>query len=96
MLGKRIANLRKKSGLSQAELARRLDVTASAIGMYEQGRRAPSHTTLIALAKEFGVSIDYLLSGEQQQSFTFPVETPSLWCAHCAELLVAYLIEQTI
>ena len=63
MLGTRIAALRQNSGLSQAELARRLHISTSAVGMYEQGRREPSVETLIALAQEFGVSLDYLLSG---------------------------------
>ena len=63
MLGTRIASLRQGRGLSQAELARRLNISSSAIGMYEQGRREPSVDTLIALAREFGVSLDYLLSG---------------------------------
>ena len=63
MLGPRIASLRQTYGLSQAELAKRLHISTSAIGMYEQGRREPSVDTLIALAREFGVSLDYLLSG---------------------------------
>ena len=63
MLGTRIASLRQTCGLSQAELAQRLHISTSAIGMYEQGRREPSVDTLIALSREFGVSLDYLLSG---------------------------------
>ena len=63
MLGPRIASLRLTYGLSQAELAKRLHISSSAIGMYEQGRREPSVDTLIALSREFGVSLDYLLSG---------------------------------
>lgn len=63
MLGSRIASLRHGCGLSQAELARRLHISPSAIGMYEQGRREPSVDILIALAQEFGVTLDYLLSG---------------------------------
>lgn len=63
MLGTRIASLRQTYGLSQAELADRLHISTSAIGMYEQGRREPSVDTLIALSREFGVSLDYLLSG---------------------------------
>lgn len=64
MLGTRIASLRQGRGLSQADLARRLNISTSAVGMYEQGRREPSVDTLIALSREFGVSLDYLLSGK--------------------------------
>ena len=63
MLGTRIASLRQSKGISQAELARRLHISPSAVGMYEQGRREPSVEILIALSQELGVSLDYLLSG---------------------------------
>lgn len=64
MLGTRIASLRQGRGLSQAALAERLHISSSAVGMYEQGRREPSVDTLVALAQIFGVSLDYLLSGQ--------------------------------
>ena len=63
MLGQRIAALRRDAGLSQAQLAQRLRVSPSAMGMYEQGRREPSMETIVALSREFGVSTDYLLTG---------------------------------
>ena len=64
MLGPRIAALRRRAGLSQAELAQRLQISASAMGMYEQGRRAPSAEMLVAMARELQVSTDYLLTGQ--------------------------------
>ena len=63
MLGPRIAALRHDAGWSQAELAKKLRVSASAIGMYEQSRREPSADTLVTLAGLFGVTTDYLLTG---------------------------------
>ena len=63
MLGARIAALRRDAGWSQAELGKRLQVSASAVGMYEQGRREPSGDTLVALSRIFGVTPDYLLTG---------------------------------
>ena len=62
MLGPRIAALRHDAGWSQAELAKKLRVSASAIGMYEQGRREPSADTLVALALLFCVTTHYLLT----------------------------------
>ena len=64
MLGERIAALRRQAGLSQAELAGRLQISASAMGMYEQGRREPSVDTLVAMARELQVSTDFLLTGK--------------------------------
>lgn len=63
MLGERIACLRRAKGLSQAELARRLKISSSAMGMYEQGRREPGAQILVALARELEVSTDFLLTG---------------------------------
>lgn len=63
MLSKQIESLRRRNGWSQTELARRLNISASAVGMYEQGRREPSVDTLVALSKEFGVTVDYLVTG---------------------------------
>lgn len=63
MLGMRIALCRKMRGLGQAELAERLGVSPSAVGMYAQGRRAPSIDMLILLAREFGISLHFLSTG---------------------------------
>lgn len=60
----RIALLRASKGWSQAELARRIGVSASAVGMYEQGRREPSLNLVVRLAQELGSTTDYLLLGK--------------------------------
>lgn len=66
MLGPRIAALRRNANMSQAELAVRLKISASAVGMYEQGRREPSLDIVVKLAVVFGVTTDYLLTGTVQ------------------------------
>lgn len=63
MLARRIGELRIKKGLSQSQLADMLHVSASTIGMYEQGRRTPSIDMLVELSRAFGVSLDYLITG---------------------------------
>lgn len=63
MLGARIALLRRQRGMSQKELAARLGVSPSAVGMYEQGRREPDCAGLLKLAEIFSVSVDLLLGG---------------------------------
>lgn len=63
MLGTRIAALRRQRNWSQGELAGMLNISPSAIGMYEQGRREPSLETASDLARVFGVSLDYLVTG---------------------------------
>ncbi|MBE6947670.1 MAG: helix-turn-helix transcriptional regulator [Ruminococcaceae bacterium] len=77
MLGARIAALRRAKGWSQGDLAQMLQVSPSAVGMYEQGRREPAVQTLVAMAKLFGVSVDYLLTGcgfEEDQAVQNAVE----------------------
>ena len=63
MLGPRIAALRRHLGMSQAELAKKMGVSPSAVGMYEQGRREPSLDGVVTLCGIFGVTSDYLLTG---------------------------------
>ena len=63
MLGERICLLRQKQGWSQAELAKRLCISPSTVGMYEQGRREPSLSGAVELSRVFGISVDFLLTG---------------------------------
>lgn len=63
MLGMRISALRRQKNWSQRELAERMGVRPSTIGMYEQGRREPDCAGLVRLAELFGVTTDYLLTG---------------------------------
>lgn len=63
MLGPRIAALRRDRGWSQAELAQQLGISSSAVGMYEQNRREPSAALLVAMARLFAVTTDFLLTG---------------------------------
>ena len=49
--------------MSQSRLAQLLQVSPSAVGMYEQGRREPSAEILVELARIFHVSVDYILTG---------------------------------
>lgn len=68
MLAQRLRELRKIKGLTQAQLAGQLEVSPSAVGMYEQGRREPDHETLGRLCTIFHVSSDFLLgSGDSAQ-----------------------------
>ena len=61
MIGKALKALREERGLSQVELAKQLDISASAIGMYEVNSREPSDDIKTKIAEYFDVSIDYLL-----------------------------------
>ena len=53
--------LRESRKLTQSEIAKRLGISRSTIGMYETGAREPDYETLEAIADFFNVDIDYLL-----------------------------------
>jgi len=55
--------LRKKSKLTQKEVAQKIGVQKLAYGNYERGSRLPDIEKLYSLAKLFGVSTDTLLEG---------------------------------
>lgn len=61
----RIAEQRKLLGLSQEELATKLNISQKSISKYENGDRRPSYEVLIAMADMFGVSTDYLLGRDE-------------------------------
>ncbi len=60
-IGSRIARMREQSGLSQADLAKRMNISRAGVQSWECGANSPSTDNLISLAKIFHVSTDYLL-----------------------------------
>lgn len=60
MFSEKIFELRKKRGITQREVADAVGITAASISAYEKGAKIPPLDTAIAVAKYFGVSLDYL------------------------------------
>ena len=58
----RLVQLRKKHGLSQEELADKLGLSRQAVSKWERAEASPDTDNLICLAKLYGVSLDELLS----------------------------------
>lgn len=69
MFGKKLKILRKKSGITQANLAKKLGISPSAVGMYEQGRREPESKMLVKIAEFFNVSVDYLVDSRKRKKY---------------------------
>ena len=63
-IGKRIAANRKRLGLTQDQLADRLDVTAQAVSKWENDQSCPDIMMLPKLAEIFGISTDEILGIE--------------------------------
>lgn len=70
--GSKLKTLRKKSGMTQTDLARRLNITKSVVSYYENQERVPSPDVLVRLADIFNVSTDYLL-GRNSENKTIDV-----------------------
>ena len=61
MVAERIKFLREKSGYSQSQLAKKLNISRAAVNAWEMGLNTPSTQYVIELAKIFKTSTDYLL-----------------------------------
>ena len=66
-LSEKLYLLRKKSGLSQEQLAEQLDVSRQAISKWESGSSVPESEKLIAISTYFNVSLDYLLKDNMDE-----------------------------
>lgn len=63
--GENLQRLRKGKGMSQEKLAEILEVSRQAISKWESNAAYPETEKLIALSNLFGVSIDYLIKGNE-------------------------------
>ena len=61
IFGERLAQLRKDKNLSQAELARELNLGISSIAEYETGTQRIQLSTIKVLSEYFNVTVDYLI-----------------------------------
>lgn len=64
MFAERLKELRKEKGVSLKLLASEIGVSDIAISRWENKQRVPNIESLVALAKYFGVSCDYLVGLE--------------------------------
>ncbi len=86
MLSEKIRDLRKKAGLSQEELAEKLDVSRQAVSKWELGAAVPTADKLLEISDLFGVSLDHLMredprdldnSGDHVSDVPMNVKTPA-------------------
>lgn len=70
--GKLIAELRKKQGLTQQQLADKLNLSNKTISKWESGNGSPDISNLPVLAETLGISVDELLKGELKKTEADP------------------------
>lgn len=68
-IGNAIKSLRVREGLTQGELAKKLKISRSAIGMYENGEREPSVEILEKFADYFNVDMNYITGKEEEEEY---------------------------
>ena len=75
-LSEKLYSLRKKSGLSQEQLAEQLSVSRQAISKWEAGQSVPESDKLVTISNYFNVSLDYLMkeTEEDQPATKEPAE----------------------
>lgn len=67
-LNEKINRCRKKAGMSQEVLAEKLGVSRQAISKWELGTALPELDNLLAISRLFGVTTDWLLSDEEEET----------------------------
>ena len=72
-LNEKILSLRKGMGLSQEELAEKLNVSRQAVSRWEVGSAQPDASNVLQLSKLFGVTADYLLNEEYESDRDVPI-----------------------
>lgn len=66
-LGETICRLRKQSGMSQSELAEKLNVSRQSVSKWETDAAVPDLDKLVKMGELFGVSLDALVKGEAEK-----------------------------
>ena len=61
IIAENLAALRKSRGLTQAELAERLDYSDKAVSRWEHGDTLPDMNVLCDLCEFYGITLDYLV-----------------------------------
>ena len=71
IIAKNLTELRKKNGLTQAELAEKLNYSDKAVSKWEKGESLPGIEVLYKLGELYGVSLDYI-AGRETAMPVFP------------------------
>ena len=66
-MGKRIQELRKKAGFTQATLAQAMGIPEPTLKNWEQGRRTPRIVVAVELARVLGVGVEELIGDVEEK-----------------------------
>ena len=76
--GEKLSFLRKQRGMTQLELAEKLDVSRQAVSKWERGTAEPSTENLISIGKLFDISVDVLVNESLQLQDELTTQTATV------------------
>ena len=92
-LSDKLIALRKNAGMSQEELAEKLDVSRQAISRWENGSAKPDADHLLQIGKLFGVTVDYLLNEAYESDNDLPKVKEQNHILHTNLTLIAIIAQ---
>ena len=87
-IAEEICRLRSAAGMSQEELAAKLEVSRQSVSKWETGASVPDVEKLVKMAELFGVTLDELVTGKAPEPVEPEVKRMTLWQILGATLLV--------
>ena len=63
----RLKKLRKQVKLTQAQIAKKLDISQQAYASWERGAKKPTQENLVKIAQVLNVSVDYLVGNSEEK-----------------------------
>ncbi len=92
----RLTDLRKKSGMSQEQLAEKLGLTRQTVSKWENGQSTPELAYIAILSELLGVTTDYLIKGTQNVSAEEILQPKNARFAIDKKVLSALMISGTV
>ena len=89
---KNISDLRKSRGLTQTELAEKLNYSDKSVSKWERGESIPDVASVKGIADYFGVSVDYLLEEEHDEKPSIAVSPRVIKNRRIISLLATMLV----
>ncbi len=92
-LSEKLIQLRKSEGMSQEELAEKLEVSRQAISRWETGTALPDSNNILALSKLYNVTTDYLLNDDYASDEDLPKVKENKTILHSNLTLIAIIAQ---
>lgn len=73
-IGIRLKKIAKHNKLTQAEMGDQFHINNSTISRYMKGNRVPHCEVIVSIAKKYGVSTDYLLTGKMRNKTDMEID----------------------